>query len=171
MKAGKLYNGESPGYWTAKYKKIGKFNDAVMAERKAFEAASKKAQPIEATYEANLKRGKWYKDYSGRLSGALLFAALAEAASQSVALGSTAVDPPEGQPPYFRTAIQALTEGDLTGANNAMVGGPTEGGLGGFVGQVGDATGDGKAALTFKAFWEYEFGRAVERAKKLEAPR
>ena len=166
MRDGKLQTGEAPGFWSAKYKKIADFNEAVQAERTAFEAASKTAKPLDQSMEKMLERGKWYRGNSGRIAGLILATALAEVASSAVNIANAATNPPDGQRPYFRDAVQALSQGNLNAANEDMVGGPTENDLGGFVGQI-NAAGDAKAALWFLSWWQENYQKAVERGKAL----
>jgi hypothetical protein len=167
MRDGKLHNGEKPGRFS-KYRKIGKFNDAVRAERKAFENASKRAAPIKNTIEANKERGKWYRGNTSRLASALLLSLLAEAAFEGLGIANAAANPPDGQRPYFRDAIESLSKGDLSSATKSMVGNENEHGFGGFVGQV-NAAGHAKGALIFSKWWEEKVSEVVESAKKILA--
>jgi len=166
MRDGKLHDGSNPRF-LSKFKKLKKFNDAIKAERETFEAGSKgRAKPLDSSAEANQKRGKWYRGQSGRFGAALLMSLLFEVADGSVAIANTAVDPGEGKRHYFREAIEALTKGDLYAANKAMVGDDTEGGLGGFVGQINDA-GNAKPAIWFAGWWSEKHTQALERERKL----
>lgn len=95
---------------------------------------------------------------------------LADYLSDSVGVLQAATDDTPGQRNYFREALAAGTRGDVQGMNNAMVGGPTEGGLGGFTGQINDRV-SAIAALNFAKFWESAFQSATQTAQELELRR
>jgi RHS repeat-associated protein len=162
MKEGKLHDGSVPGK-RSKYRLIKQFNDAVEKERRAFEAASKgRAKPLPCSKEDNIKRGKWYREQSGRFGSALLLALLFEAASGSVAVADAAANSSN-----FRKGIEALANGDLAGANVSMVGGGDQFGLGGFVADI-NAAGAAKEAAWFSDWWSKQVSEVVRRGKKLE---
>ncbi|MDW8244782.1 MAG: hypothetical protein RMJ88_16360 [Thermogemmata sp.] len=152
---------------TSKYNKIGQFNEAIKAERQAYLAAHPRAKEIGSTMQDNINRGRWYRQHSGRLAGLILTSALAAYLSDAVDVLNAATDDTPGRRNYFREALAAGVRGDVQGMNSAMVGGPTEGGLGGFTGQINDRV-SAKAALSFATFWESAFQSATQTAQELE---
>jgi hypothetical protein len=77
--------------------------------------------------------------------------------------------PPPVQVPHFQLAIKALDEGNLSMANEHMVGGPTENQLGGFVAQINAI--DGKAAIWFSGWWASRMEKVASRADAIPGGR
>jgi hypothetical protein len=162
MKEGKLHNGQKPPKGS-KFNKIKQFNDSIQKQRGAFEARSRgRAKPWKCSIEDNKARGKWYREQSGRFGSALLLCLLFEMASDSAQLAQVA-----SNSGHFRTAIQHLMNGNLAGATRSMIGGPDEGGFGGFAGELVDA-GLAKPAAWFSQWWSDRVDDIVRRGRRFE---
>ena len=162
MRDGKLCNGKKPGRWS-KFRDIGKFNEAIKAERIVFEKTSRTPQGYFLHIGGKHERGKWYRGFSGRFASAALLALIGEALGMANSIANAAGS--DKQPNYYWLAVESLAKGDLEGANKYMVGGPTEGGFGGLVGYLSD-NGDTHAALALKKWWDDVYKEYSEKGRK-----